>query len=53
MNFDGTVTELYNLETDSRETNNLISENPKLAEKLKTKLLKWRKSLPKIQPEVK
>ena len=52
MNFDGTRTELYNLETDSRETNNLVSENPKMAEKLKTKLLKWRKSLPKIQPEV-
>jgi arylsulfatase A-like enzyme len=48
MNFDGTGIELYNLETDKNETTNLVSKNPKLAEKLKTKLLAWRNSMPKL-----
>lgn len=48
VNYDGSGTELYNLETDGNETTNLISENPKMAEKLKAKLLTWRKSMPKI-----
>jgi len=47
INFDGTGAELYNLKTDGNEMTNLVSENPKMAEKLKTKLLKWRNSLPK------
>ena len=42
MNYDGTGAELYNMETDSKETINMVSENTKLAEKLKDKLLKWR-----------
>ncbi|MDP2932908.1 MAG: sulfatase-like hydrolase/transferase, partial [bacterium] len=53
MNFDGTGTELYNLETDRKETTNLVSENPKLAEKLKTKLLAWRNSMPKLPSDSK
>jgi len=48
MNFNGTETELYNLETDSHETNNLTAEHPKIAEKLKTKLLAWRNSKPEL-----
>ncbi len=48
INFDGTGAELYNLERDCNETTNLVSENPKMAEKLKTKLFKWRNSMPKI-----
>lgn len=48
MNYDGTVTELYNLETDSKETTNLASENQKLVEKMKIKLLTWRNSMPKL-----
>lgn len=48
MNFNGSETELYNLETDSHETTNLILENPELVEKLKTKLLAWRNSMPKL-----
>ena len=48
INFDNSGAELYNLETDCNETTNVISENPKMAEKLKTKLLKWRNSMPKI-----
>lgn len=46
INFDGTGAELYKLNTDCNETTNLVSENPMMAEKLKTKLLKWRNSLP-------
>jgi arylsulfatase A-like enzyme len=48
INFDGTAAELYNMEIDAKETTNLVSENPKVAEKLKTKLLVWRNSLPKL-----
>ncbi len=48
MNFDGTQIELYNLETDPKETKNLVLENAKLAEKLKIKLLAWRNSMPKL-----
>jgi arylsulfatase A-like enzyme len=48
INFDGTGAELYNMETDPKETTNLVSQNPKEAEKLKTKLLAWRNSLPKL-----
>jgi arylsulfatase A-like enzyme len=47
INFDGTGAELYNLKTDGNELTNLVSENPKMAEKLKTKLFKWRNSLPR------
>ncbi len=49
INFDETDAELYNLETDSRETTNLIQEKPELANKLKNKLLNWRKSMPELQ----
>ena len=48
MNFDGTAVELYNMETDFLETKNVASEKPKLTEKLKTKLLNWRNSMPKL-----
>ena len=49
MNFDGTGTELYNMETDSKETTNVALENQKLADKMKTKLLAWRNSMPKLR----
>jgi len=48
INMDGTGAELYDMETDSKETTNLASEYPNEAEKLKTKLLVWRNSLPKL-----
>lgn len=48
MNFDGTSVELYNMETDFLETKNVASEKPELTEKLKTKLLNWRNSMPKL-----
>lgn len=47
-NFDGTGTELYNLETDVNETTNLASQKPELAAKLKSKLLAWRHSMPML-----
>jgi len=48
INHDGTGAELYNMESDSKETTNLVLAYPKEAEKLKTKLLAWRNSLPKL-----
>ena len=49
INDDGTEAELYNLESDSKETTNLIQEEPKVANKLKNKLLDWRKSMPELK----
>ena len=46
INADGTDIQLYNLEKDSRETTNIYRENAVITERLKTKLLAWRKSLP-------
>lgn len=48
INFDGTEEELYNLASDCNETINLVSEKPKLAEKLKDKLMRWRNSMPAL-----
>lgn len=53
MNFDRTEIELYDMVNDFNETKNLALENPKMTAKLKDKLLTWRKSMPKLQPEVK
>ena len=48
INSDGSGAELYNMETDTKETTNLVSKNWKEAKKLKIKLLNWRKNLPKL-----
>jgi len=48
INSDSSGAELYDMESDSKETTNIVSENPKEAERLKTKLLAWRKGLPKL-----
>ncbi|MFY9150382.1 MAG: sulfatase-like hydrolase/transferase, partial [Prolixibacteraceae bacterium] len=48
INFDGTEQELYNLEKDEKETNNLVLKNTRRATKLKTKLLIWRNSMPEL-----
>ncbi|MCX6325507.1 MAG: sulfatase-like hydrolase/transferase [Bacteroidia bacterium] len=45
MNSDGTDIQLYDLEKDNRETTNIIKENPEIVERLKIKLIAWRKSL--------
>lgn len=46
VNADGTQTELYNLDSDPYESENLQASQPELAERLKTKALQWRKALP-------
>ncbi len=46
INADGTSPELYDLESDPKESENLIAEQFEVTEKLKTQLLEWRKNLP-------
>ena len=50
MNSDGTDIQLYDLEVDSKETTNIVKEHPDIAEKLKLKLMEWRKSMPELNP---
>jgi arylsulfatase A-like enzyme len=50
VNADGTSTELYNLETDANETNNLSLTEPETAQRLRAAALAWRQSLPKFPP---
>jgi len=49
MNSNDTDVQLYNIEKDKKETTNLAAGEAKIADHLKTKLLKWWKSLPKLQ----
>lgn len=48
INTDGTDSQLYNLEKDSRETTNVVKENQDLTERLKSRLMDWRRSLPEL-----
>ncbi|MCF2491065.1 sulfatase [Dyadobacter sp. CY347] len=48
MNHDGTNAELYNLDKDPSETNNLASGNIKKRDELSQKLLAWWKALPRL-----
>src|ERR1017187_8146067 len=48
VNADGTSIELYNLETDANETNNLSLTEPERAQRLRAAALAWRQSLPKF-----
>lgn len=48
LNDDGTSVELYNLATDPSEKNDLASQQPKLADRMKTQLLTWRAALPTL-----
>ena len=41
VNFDGTRTELYNIDKDINETTNVAERNPKVTEKLKTQAIEW------------
>lgn len=43
---DGTGAELYDLDADSNETNNLAVGNPEIVTRLSSTVLEWRKSLP-------
>jgi arylsulfatase A-like enzyme len=46
INADGTNPELYDLESDRSETNNVAATNPDVAKRLTQTALNWRKSLP-------
>ena len=46
-NVDGSNTQLYNLDRDVREEINLVEKNPRIAERLKQRVLEWNQSLPK------
>ena len=46
VNADGTGAELYDLEADRNETQNVADENPEIAKRLTEAALQWRKSLP-------
>ncbi|HEX3720954.1 MAG TPA: sulfatase-like hydrolase/transferase [Verrucomicrobiae bacterium] len=48
VNADGTSTELYNMEADMGETNNLVQQEAETAQRLKAAALAWRRSLPKL-----
>jgi arylsulfatase A-like enzyme len=43
---DGTKAELFDLETDAKETNDLVRTQPEIVNRLSRQALKWRKSLP-------
>jgi arylsulfatase A-like enzyme len=46
VNADGENAELYNLATDPSEAKNVAEANPDVAARLKSEILKWRKSMP-------
>jgi arylsulfatase A-like enzyme len=50
VNADGTATELYDLEADAFETNNLSPAEPDMTQRLRAAALAWRQSLPKLPP---
>ena len=47
MEPDGTLAELYNLERDPSESDNLIRAQPETAARLEAKLRAWFRDLPK------
>lgn len=49
VNADGSDSQLYNLKTDPKETDNVADKNPELVARLKAKALAWRNSLPKLR----
>ena len=51
INADSTGAVLYNLAEDPGEQHNLVGENRELAEKLASRLLAWRRSMPVAIPE--
>jgi arylsulfatase A-like enzyme len=46
VNADGSSIELYDLDVDRNETQNVADENPEIAKRMTEAALKWRKSLP-------
>lgn len=49
MNYDGSDVQLYNVEVDNKEINNVVAQHPQVAEELKGKLILWRSNLPELQ----
>jgi len=49
INYDGSDLQLYNMEVDPKETSNVLELHPKIANKLKEKLIQWRTNLPKLR----
>jgi len=45
--YDGSMTQLYNLKTDRGETTNVAKENPEIVERLTQSLLAWHQRMPK------
>jgi arylsulfatase A-like enzyme len=53
VNADGTDVQLYDLDSDQMETNNVADQNPKITKHLKEAALKWRRSVPgPVEPSV-
>ena len=46
VNADGSSIELYDLDADRNETQNIANENPEIAKRMTEAALQWRKSLP-------
>ena len=49
MNYDGSDMQLYNMEVDNNEVNDVIEQNPQVAKALKEKLILWRSNLPELK----
>lgn len=52
MNADNTDIELYDLDTDKRESKNLAAKYPELVSRLSNKILSWWKGLPPFKEEL-
>lgn len=53
MNNDGTSIELYNIVKDKNETTNLQAQETAIADRLKTKLINWWRTMPKLSESTK
>jgi uncharacterized sulfatase len=51
VNEDGTGAQLYDLSTDPTERTNLAARRPEIVERLRKRVLDWRRSLPPRPPE--
>src|SRR5699024_5196697 len=49
MNYDGSNIHLYNLETDTGESDNVVKQHKQIANQLKDKLIRWRNNMPKLR----
>lgn len=49
VNADGSGAELYDMETEDKETANVAAKNPEVTKRLREAALRWRKGLPKLE----